>query len=209
MDAEEYTGRQCPSHMQEPYGKTLNISFVGLPPFITYNPIGGSEFLVTNILARKFKFIPNYIPAKSWDTFQENQSTYGMVHQVPFVRLYYSLRNFIVSSMILGCKDLGCKKQGIMNHCFCTIPGVIQESWTRNWTNWFSGLQIWSGWFLACHVCTWNYIGFSKAKGNCLLWHNCYSIWQIYLVFHVQLHICPVPALGCNAKSLVICNWGK
>ena len=80
--AEEYRGL-CPSHVQEPFGKTLNVSFIGIPPYVTYNPIGGSDFIVTQILAKKFGFIPNFIPAKSWDTIlEENQITYGMVHHV-------------------------------------------------------------------------------------------------------------------------------
>ena len=63
----------CPLHLQEPSGKTLNISFIGVPPFVTYNPVGGSEFKVMSILAKKFKIIPNYIPASSFD---------GNVHMV-------------------------------------------------------------------------------------------------------------------------------
>ena len=64
----------------------LNISFIGLPPYVTYNITQpGSEFLITNLLAKKFAFIPKFIPAKSWDTFQDNQTTYGMVHRVRVV----------------------------------------------------------------------------------------------------------------------------
>ena len=81
-NAQEYEGF-CPLHVQEPFGKTLNVSFVGDRPFIIYNPLGGSEFITTQILAKKFGFIPKYIPATSWDTTsQGNQTTYGMVQQV-------------------------------------------------------------------------------------------------------------------------------
>ena len=79
--AEEYRGI-CPSQVQEPFQKTLNISFFGVPPYINYNPVGGSDFLVTKLLAEKFKFIPKFIPAKSWDSYQEKKTTYGMVHWV-------------------------------------------------------------------------------------------------------------------------------
>ena len=65
--AEEFKG-SCPSHLQEPFGKTLKISFAGLPPyiigFIDNKPLGGSDILVTKILAKKFGFIPKFIPAR-------------------------------------------------------------------------------------------------------------------------------------------------
>lgn len=83
MYAQEYEG-VCPLHFQEPFGKTLNISFIGGPPFITYNPIGGSAFIVTKLLVEKFQFIPKYIPARSWDKVEENHTTFGMVHWVSF-----------------------------------------------------------------------------------------------------------------------------
>ena len=83
MYAKEYKGA-CPSHLQEPFGKTLKVAFIGAVPFITYNPIGGSEFIVTNLLAKKFRFIPKYSPARSWDTVQVNNTSYGMVHLVSF-----------------------------------------------------------------------------------------------------------------------------
>ena len=87
-NAEEYKGF-CPSHLQIPFGKTLDISFIGFRPYIIYNPLSGSDFLVTKILAKKFGFIPKFIPAKSIDTIQNNQTTYGMVHRVR-ISLYIS-----------------------------------------------------------------------------------------------------------------------
>ena len=81
MYAKEYPG-VCPPHFQEPFRKTLNISFIGIPPFITYNPVGGSALRVMAMLANKYEFIPNYIPAKSFDRVKENNTTYGMVHTV-------------------------------------------------------------------------------------------------------------------------------
>lgn len=87
MYAQEYVG-VCPSHFQEPFGKTLNISFISVPPWITYNPLGGSDIIVTKILAQKYHFIPKYIPARSFDKVEENNRTYGMVHWVRFFLLY-------------------------------------------------------------------------------------------------------------------------
>ena len=71
MYAPEHSGA-CSRHLQEPYGKTLNISFIGTPPYITYNPLGGSEFIVTALLAKKFHFVPNYIPALNVDPVENH-----------------------------------------------------------------------------------------------------------------------------------------
>ena len=79
--AVEYEGI-CPLHLQEPFGKQLNIAFIGGPPFITYKPIGGSDFIVTKLLANKFQFIPMYTPARSWEIVQKNHTSFGMVHLV-------------------------------------------------------------------------------------------------------------------------------
>ena len=84
MYSEQHEGT-CPSYLQNPHGKTLNISFIGIPPYITYNPVGGSEILVANMLAKKLGFIPKFIPAKSWDIFEINQTKHGMVHQVRLI----------------------------------------------------------------------------------------------------------------------------
>ena len=82
-NGEEYKGF-CPSHVQEPFGKTLNVSFIGAAPYVVYNPVGGSEFDVMKILAKKFGFIPKFIAAKSFDANMKNKTTYSMVHQVNF-----------------------------------------------------------------------------------------------------------------------------
>ena len=68
--------------MQKPHGKVINISFIGTKPYITYNPIGGSEFLIVKILANKFKFVPKFIPEKSFDIVNYNGSLSGMFHSV-------------------------------------------------------------------------------------------------------------------------------
>ena len=98
MHVEQHAGA-CPHHLQSPYGKMLNISFIGVPPHVNYNPIGGSEFLVTELLSKKFGFIPNFIPAKSWDAFSDNHTTYGMVHQV---RVAHRLLTCMLGGNIYG-----------------------------------------------------------------------------------------------------------
>ena len=76
-------------HFQEPFGKTLSISFVGIAPHITYNPVGGSEFMVIKILAKKYQFIPKFTPAHSWDNIHRENKTkiYGMVHWVSLMKI--------------------------------------------------------------------------------------------------------------------------
>ena len=66
----------------------FNISFIGVPPFVTYNPVGGSEFKVMSILAKKFKIIPNYIPARSFD---------GNVHMVS---MFHANRKFFADNLL-------------------------------------------------------------------------------------------------------------
>ena len=72
----------CPRHAQSPRGKELKISFIGPEPFITYNPIGGSDFLIVKLLAKKFGFIPQFVPEKSMDAVKSNGTSYGMVYKV-------------------------------------------------------------------------------------------------------------------------------
>ena len=76
MYAEEFKG-SCPPYMKEPSGKTLNISFIGVPPYVTYNPLGDSEFLVIKILAKKFSFIPKFIPAMGPPVQQDQVRNYN------------------------------------------------------------------------------------------------------------------------------------
>ena len=85
----------CPEHAQSPQGKELNISFIGPEPFITYDPIGGSDFLVIKILAEKFNFIPKFIAEKSMDMVVSNGTSHGMVYKVrrPFCS-FYTLKDF-------------------------------------------------------------------------------------------------------------------
>ena len=73
---------RCVSELQHPRGKTIPVSFIGIPPFIKLNPLGGSELLVTQILAEKFGFLPKLIPERAFDVTKINGTTYGMVHRV-------------------------------------------------------------------------------------------------------------------------------
>ena len=79
----------CPDHFQIPYRKVLNVSFIGVRPYIIYEPIGGSDFLVVKILANKFRFKPEFIPEKAYDMVEHNGTSYGMLHRVrsPFIIL--------------------------------------------------------------------------------------------------------------------------
>ena len=69
----------CPRHLQHPIGKSLPISFIGTYPFITYNPIGGRDLKVIATLAKKFRFLPKFIPMT---TFGSGADSLGMTHHV-------------------------------------------------------------------------------------------------------------------------------
>ena len=60
----------------------IPISFIGIVPFIKFNPLGGSEFMVMKILAEKFGFTPYFLPERAFDVTRANGTTYGMVHRV-------------------------------------------------------------------------------------------------------------------------------
>ena len=76
MYAQEFKG-SCPSQMQEPFGKTLSISFIGIEPYVSYISPHGSDFVVTNILAKKFGFTPKFIPAYSVTMYNDQVRNYN------------------------------------------------------------------------------------------------------------------------------------
>ena len=43
-------------------GKKLQVSFAGSKPYVQLNPSGGSDFDIINLLAKKFKFLPQFTP---------------------------------------------------------------------------------------------------------------------------------------------------
>ena len=65
----------CPHILQHPAGKKIPISFIGPQPYIKYKPsIGGSEFIVIRMLARKFGFLPDFKPERAFDVTKKNGS---------------------------------------------------------------------------------------------------------------------------------------
>ena len=51
-------------------------------PYIMYNPIGGSDFAIIGILARKIGFLPRFIPERCFDVLEANGTTFGVIHRV-------------------------------------------------------------------------------------------------------------------------------
>ena len=84
----------CPKDAQNPAGKSLKISFIGHPPHIIYEPIGGSDFLIVDLLAKKLKFIPEYVQEQSYDAVNINGKTLGMVHAVGNSKYLHSMWPF-------------------------------------------------------------------------------------------------------------------
>ena len=60
----------CPSDLQNPRGKVIPISVIGAYPFVIYGKdkewIGGTEFQVIDVYAKKFGFTPNYMRAAGY-----------------------------------------------------------------------------------------------------------------------------------------------
>ena len=52
----------CPVGLKSPMGKKLQVSFAGSKPYVQLNPSGGSDFDIINLLAKKFKFLPQFTP---------------------------------------------------------------------------------------------------------------------------------------------------
>ena len=84
MHAQMYNGI-CPVHLQSPFEKEIQVSFIGGRPFITYDPIGGSAFTVTRLFAKKYGFTPIFLPARVQDVARSNGTTFGMLHRVKIV----------------------------------------------------------------------------------------------------------------------------
>ena len=61
----------CPSNLQQPQLKDLPISVMGTPPYIISNKekewIGGTDFVIMDIYAKKFGFTPKFLMASSFD----------------------------------------------------------------------------------------------------------------------------------------------
>ena len=72
----------CPLHTIHPFGKKLHISFWGVRPYITYDPIGGTDFILTRLLVKKHGFIPTFAPAKTVYTVKSNGTISGLMHWV-------------------------------------------------------------------------------------------------------------------------------
>ena len=61
----------CPSNLQHPHGKIIPISVIGPYPYVLSNKgkewVGGAEFQINEIYAKKFGFTPNLTRAPSYD----------------------------------------------------------------------------------------------------------------------------------------------
>ena len=80
---------KCPKHVNQLHGKSLNISFFGQEPFITqskqsinYNAIGGSDFLIMELMANKFQFTATYIPEESYYEISSHGQSSGLAYRV-------------------------------------------------------------------------------------------------------------------------------
>ena len=100
----------CPSNLQNPQGKIIPISVVGTFPYVVYGKdkewIGGSEFKIIDVYAKKFGFTPKYVRAKGYDNegsavemvrikikhtglFNPGDSTWGVLNSVMWMVFLY------------------------------------------------------------------------------------------------------------------------
>ena len=65
------SNEMCPEQLQQPKGKELPISIIGITPFVIKdeqkNVVDGAELQIIAIYAKKFDFLPNLKPAPSMD----------------------------------------------------------------------------------------------------------------------------------------------
>ena len=83
----------CPSDLQLPHQKKIQISVIGPAPYVISNRekqwIAGAEFEIVDIYAKMFGFTPKLIKASSYD----NEG--GMVQMVRIVRLYQLISHLV------------------------------------------------------------------------------------------------------------------
>ena len=74
----------CPAHFHSPAGKDLPISYIGTPPYILGNDAnGGTDVLVSNLLAERYGFAPIFKPTPQYLIMEyENGTKYGKKYQV-------------------------------------------------------------------------------------------------------------------------------
>ena len=89
MHAHVYNG-MCPWHTESPLQKEIIVSFIGVRPYVTYTPIGGSDFILTRVFAKKHGFIPKFIPEKTVDSGK----CIGMWHWVMKMCIIFNPRIF-------------------------------------------------------------------------------------------------------------------
>ena len=98
----------CPSNLQQPHGKEIPISGVGMAPYVILNKekevVGGAEFDIMTIFAKKFGFTPKFtmVPSVPYAIQQVNEknsemalgqasyfhSFYQMIEYMPYVYTY-------------------------------------------------------------------------------------------------------------------------
>ena len=91
----------CPSNLQNPHGKVLQIAVTGSAPYIIYNEakewVGGIEFQVIDVYVKKFGFIPKFIRAAGFE---------GEGGVIDMVRKIHSYYHYELSFAILSCRSI-------------------------------------------------------------------------------------------------------
>jgi hypothetical protein len=79
---------RCCSGKSPLLGKSVTVSVMGIPPYITFNPetkvLGGVDVELFKIIARKFFFRVTMRPEKTWFDKLDNGTLIGTVPSVSF-----------------------------------------------------------------------------------------------------------------------------
>ena len=120
----------CPLHTIHPFGKKLQISFLGGRPYITYDPLGGTDFILTRLLVKKHGFIPTFIPAKTNDIVKSNRTISRLWHWVRMWRKHVPTCGLILM-----------------------LIGFDKGKWTWYWADTFFHRHTQLGWLPPLYVC--------------------------------------------------------
>ena len=79
----------------------MPISVIGGHPYIVYNEkrewVGGSEFQIVDVYAKKFGFTPKFIRAKGFDNAGSVVEMVGVLHILPnkLISTFFIMRAFL------------------------------------------------------------------------------------------------------------------
>jgi hypothetical protein len=91
---------RCCSGQSPLLGKSVTVSVMGIPPYITFNPetkvLGGVDVELFKIIARKFLFRVTMRPEKTWFDKLDNGTLIGTVPSVSFKNIMLTFKKSLI-----------------------------------------------------------------------------------------------------------------